>query len=167
MKIALVLVWVLLACKSDERAEVKERATAAKERAVVAAEKAADEAKLAMEKAKAEAQQAWQRLEAARAEHAKVSAEHEAAKEKLAEVREQAAETVKIAKQKLLDLGLAGSRLDKRIAEAKQEVASATGEARVKAEAGVTELEAKRDQLTDEIKKLMDMIAEIENAKQP
>ena len=164
MRPLLVLV-ILLACKDEQRSEVKQNAVETKEQLVESARKAADEAKQQMEKAREEARAAWQRLEAARAEHAKVSEEHDAAKAKLAEVREQAKETVKIAKEKLIDLGSLGSKLEKKIEQAKQEVASASGDAKTKAQTALAELEQKRDQVTDEIKKLMEMISEIEAAK--
>jgi len=159
MRIAvLVLVATLGACNSDKPAA----APPTKEQAVETARKAADEAKQAMHEAEAQAADAYKRLEAAKAEQAKATAERDAAKAKLDDVRKQAAETVTIAKQKIGELEAATTKLDTRIGAAKQAVAAATGDARAKAEAALAELETKRGLIQAEIKKLNEMIAEIE-----
>src|SRR6185369_3441381 len=126
MRIAvLALVAALGACNSDKSAAAPPTAT--KEQALETARKSADEAKQAMQTAEQQAADAYKRLEAAKADQAKATQERDAAKAKLDDVRKQAAETVTIAKQKIGELETATTKLDKKLADAKQTVASATG----------------------------------------
>src|SRR5512138_2100509 len=99
------LLVVALACKSeDKRAPT---AIETKEQAVEAARKAADEATRSMHEAEGRAADAWQRLEAVKAEQVKAIEESADAKERLAAVRKEAADTIKLADAKLTELGKA------------------------------------------------------------
>lgn len=157
MSVALPL---LVACKGEDKNPPT--AIETKEKAVEAARKAADEATRSMHEAEDRASDAWQRLEAVKAEQVKAIEESTDAKERLAAVRKEAAETIKLADAKLAELGKALAAVLPKIDRAVKDVdAATTDDARAKAKAALDKLQAQKTELETTIAKIKQLKDEL------